>query len=185
MKHATLVLLLPLAIAACTSGERTTATAGRDLSLVTADSAPAPAVLSDIERGSMKPQVAPARRQVKRSTAGTPAAVATPAPEMAEVQIEPVTVASTPQAPEREAEAAPQTQPSAGGIGTPLAAGETVTIVPAVSMGGGVRGGRGDIDMPQRGGSGAAIGFGHGDNCAPTRGTVIAVNRPYASLRRF
>ncbi len=184
MKHSTLALLIPLAVAACTGGERTNPAAGRDLSLAGAEGAPAPAVLSDVERGNMKAKVAPARRQVKRSTAGTPAAVATPAPDVAEVQTEPVTVASTPAEPAAEAAAAPQPLPSAGGIGTPLAAGETVTIVPAVSMGGGVHGGRGDIDVGRRGGSGAIIGIDH-DNCAPSRGPVIAVNRPYVSIRRF
>lgn len=182
MKRPIIALLLPAALlAACDPGSGVPSTDTRDLSLATPAAPETAPVLSNLERGVRSNPKAPKLKLVKKAPAGVEAAV--PAQDGAdEAPVpgsdptpEPVSVALG-----TTTEAAPAEAPASGGLGTPLGSGETITIIPAIAgdgSGGGGRGqGMGGIGgVGRHGGGGMLGGF---DDCAPSRGGVIAVNQP-------
>jgi hypothetical protein len=170
-------LLFPVAlVVACSPGSNVPPPDARDLSLAAAPAAES-AVLSNLERGIRSEPKAPARRPVKRALTGTPTEVARPdgaveAPLPGSDPVpEPVAVALG-----ETNKAEPVEAPAAGGLGAPLGAGETVTIIPAIAGDGSGGGGRG-AGAVGIGRHGASMLGGH-DDCAPSRGGVIAVNQP-------
>jgi hypothetical protein len=173
-------LLVPAVIlAACSPGADVPSPDARDLSLAAVPAQETAPVLSSLERGTRSDPRAPTRRAVKRAPVGVETEVAAP-----EGTVE-APVPGTDPTPEPVAvafgavtEAAPTEEPASGGLGTPLGAGETVTIIPAIAgdgSGGGGRG-QGSVGIGRHGG-GTMLG-GH-DDCAPSRGGVIAVNQPF------
>ncbi len=182
MRRSYLSCLVPAAAltVACTAAPDAPPRDARDLSLPMATPEAAP-VLSSLERGVRSHPHAPAPQRVRRAPAGIETTVAATHGEVEAVvagQVpvpEPVLVATG-----STAHAAPTPAPATGGLGAPLGTGETITIVPAIaddgSSGGGGRGqGMGGFEGMGRHGGGMMGGY---DDCAPSRGGVIAVNQP-------
>lgn len=173
-------LLVPVVVlAACGSEPGVPTQDARDLSLATPAAPESAPILSNLERGIRSSPNAPTRKAVKRAPVGVPTEVPAPNGDVeapvpgADPTPEPVAVAIG-----TTTHAAPAEAPASGGLGTPLGAGETVTIIPAVAgdgSGGGGRGqGMGGVGVGRHGGT-MMGGF---DDCAPSRGGVIAVNQP-------
>lgn len=181
MKRTLPYLLVPVVlVAACSPSHDVPPQDARDLSLAVPAAPENAPVLSTLERGVRAQAKAPSRKPVKRAQTGLEAQVPAlegpeEAPEAgADPTPEPVSVAVG-----MTTEAAPVPTPASGGLGTPLGSGETVTIIPAVAGDGSGGGGRGQgnvgIGMGRHGGGTMMGGF---DDCAPSRGGVIAVNQP-------
>lgn len=181
MRLSLLACLVPVAVVgACTTAPDAPPQDARDLSLPMAAPEAAP-VLSKLERGVRSEPGAPAPRRVKRTPVGLETAVPAargsadaPVPGL-DPTPEPMAVAIGSTAP-----AIPTPAPATGGLGAALGTGQTVTIVPATADEGTSGGGRGQGMDGFGGGVGRRGGgmMGGYDDCAPSRGGVIAVNQP-------
>lgn len=175
-----------LLLVSCSNGNDAatpaSAGAGRDLNLGVSQSAAEPLVLSAVERRSMTRPASKGRGKVRLVSE---VKTAVPRPDATDETAVATELAPAP-APEvvPDAPAAPPAEAHAGG-GHALAPGQTVASIPAVAMG------SGDPPVIQtiatRGAGMPMVRV--DDNCAPHRGSTVAINRVYnpsqGGFRRF
>jgi hypothetical protein len=182
---AAVLLLVSCSNGADTNVSRSNAAAGRDLNLGASQPASEPLVLSAVERQSMPRPASKGRGKVRLAEEVKTAVPRNEGRETVAVTNELTPAAATEVLPDAPAGPPVEMPVAAAGAGHSLAPGQTVSSIPAVSMG------SGDPPAIQ---TIATRGTGMGtiridDNCAPHRGATVAINRVYdpgqGGFRRF